>query len=70
MCYQYKAKYVLIHCAGTQEIGEPSQNEVGKHKFSNLILTWLTYFLYAHTKNNHILGILLVTHKDLCEKNK
>ena len=34
MCYQYDAKYVLIHCTGTQKIGEPSQNQVGKtHHF-------------------------------------
>ena len=34
MCYQYEAKYVLKHCPGTQEVGEPSQNEVGKsHHF-------------------------------------
>ena len=32
--YQYEAKYVLIHCAGIQEVGERSQNLVGKaHHF-------------------------------------
>ena len=30
MCYQYEAKYVLKHCPGTQEVGEPSQDYVGK----------------------------------------
>ena len=34
VCYQYEAKYVLIHCAGIQEVGEQSQNKVGKtHHF-------------------------------------
>ena len=34
MCYQYEAKYVLIHCAGIQDIGEQSQKKVGKtHHF-------------------------------------
>ena len=25
LCYRYKAKYVLKHCAGTEEVGEPGQ---------------------------------------------
>ena len=29
LCYQYDAKYVLKHCAGTQEVSELSQNYVG-----------------------------------------
>ena len=65
MCYQYEAKYVLIHCAGIQDVGEQSQNWVAKHIFSNQILTKLTYFLYASTMYKHIFGLILVTQKIL-----
>ena len=64
MCYQYESKYVLKKFTGTQEVGPPRQNQVGKQRFSNLTHTWLTYFLCAHTKNQHIVGLLLVTHRD------
>ena len=64
MCYQYESKYVLKKFTGTQEVGPPRQNQVGKQRFSNLTHTWLTYFLCAHTKNEHIVGLLLVTHRD------
>ena len=30
MCYRYEAKCVIKHYPGTQEVGEPSQNYVGK----------------------------------------
>ena len=64
MCYQYESKYVLKKFTGTQEVGPPRQNQVGKQRFSNLTHTWLTYFLCTHTKNQHIVGLLLVTHQD------
>ena len=38
MCYQYEAKYVLIDCAGIQEVGEQSQNYVGKLDLESQII--------------------------------
>ena len=58
---------MIIICMGIQEVGQPSQNLVGKYVFSNPILTLFTYILYASTSTmyKHIFGLILVTHEDL-----
>ena len=55
---------MLIFCLCIQKVGQPSHNYVGKIQFSNLILTWFTYFLCASTMFKHIFGLIPVTHKD------
>ena len=65
MCYRYEAKCVLKHCPGTQEVGEPSQNYVGKtHYFgipTKLVLVGGSFSIVPL-----LLGALLVTHEDYC----
>ena len=56
---------MIIICVGIQEVGQLSQNLVGKYVFSNPILTLFTYILYASTMCKHIFGLILVTHEDL-----
>ena len=46
---------MIIICVGIQEVGQLSQNLVGKYVFSNPILTLFTYILYASTMYKHIL---------------
>ena len=52
---------MIIICVGIQEVGQLSQNLVGKYVFSNPILTLFTYILYASTMYKHIFGLILVT---------
>ena len=54
---------MIIICVGIQEVGQLSQNLVGKYVFSNLILTWFTHFLGARTMFKHIFGLIMVTPK-------
>ena len=62
ICDYYLCAHTLY---AIQEVGQLSQTLVGKYVFSNPILTWFTYILYASTMYKHIVGLILVTHEDL-----